>query len=75
MKVKKIYENTESAEDIIKEKIYNIIDDFVYMEHVKFTENDYEISIKSKIDAADKIVEYLKQRGLILALNAEKYNI
>ena len=75
MKVKKIYEETESAEDIIKEKIFKIIDDFVYVEHVKFTENDYEISIKSKIEASDRILEYLKEKGLVFALDVQKYNL
>ena len=75
MKVKKIYEDTQSQEDAIKSEIYKIIDTSVDMEHVKYTENDYEISIKSKILATDKIIEYLKQRGLLFALDIEKYNV
>jgi len=73
MKVRKIYEDIDD-EISLQEKIMEILDYELETQQVRYTD-DIEISTESKSKAALKIIEYLKQRGLLLALDAEKYNL
>ena len=75
MKINKFNEeNINPLEQELELRIYTIMSYEIEMRQVKYSD-DYEISDESMEIAAKKIVEYLKSRGLMYALDAEKYNL
>jgi len=77
MKIKKFNEKFNpynSLEEELESHIRDIISYELELRQVKYSD-DYEISSDSMDIAAKKIIEYLKSRGLDLALDADKYNL
>jgi len=77
MKIERFNEEFEFDKQIdeLVSIIYNIIDNNVYTQSVEYGDGDVEISNNSKYDTSKKIIEYLKEQGLLTALTAKKFNI
>ena len=74
MKINKFNEDVDTPERQLESEIYSIISYEVEVVPVIYSD-DYEISSKSIEVASKKIIEHLKKQGLMLALNAKKYNL
>lgn len=63
-----------SPEEELESHIRDIISNELELRQVKYSD-DYEISSDSVDVAAKKVMDYLKSRGLTVALESEKFNI
>jgi hypothetical protein len=74
MKIQKFNEVYSSPEDELKSRFCDIMDMELVIRNVQYSD-DYEISYESKEKTAEGIIKYLKTQGLIIALDAKKYNL
>lgn len=72
MIIKKFNEN--NSLEVLEDDIYRILDHELEMDFMPYTDDEI-ITEKSKRKSVEKIIEHLKTKGLLIALDANEYNI
>lgn len=75
MKIRKFNENNSLLLTALENEIFDIIKNEIEMETVPYTNDEQTISFSSIENASKGIIEYLKTKGLLLCLDANKYNL
>ena len=77
MKINKFNENIDNQTEILNKLeilFIEIMESELEMEYVPYTDDD-RISYESMKKASKEIIKYLKSKGLLLCLDADKYNL